>query len=136
MDKLQRKQIKDKIESIPLEDIDFTILYTFPFKDPMVRWVYDNSDNFIFQFEFNNDETQKQTIQILNGDLIPSKPNKFIHKNGQIFYIDGDDEKLFITIRGWGNLTGTGSYNLDGNYAAKIQDTLTEFIIKKLTYVG
>ena len=62
MDKLQRKQIKDKIESIPLEDIDFTILYTFPFKDPMIRWVYDNSDNFIFQFEFNNDETQKQTI--------------------------------------------------------------------------
>jgi len=136
MDKLQRKQIKYKIESIPLEDIDFTILYTFPFKDPMVRWVYDSSDNFIFQFEFNNDETHKQTIQILNGYLIPSKPNKFIHKNGEIFYIDDDGEKLFITIRGWGNLTGTGSYNLDGNYAAKIQDTLAEFIVKKLTYVG
>jgi hypothetical protein len=30
----------------------------------------------------------------------------------------------------------TGSYNLDGNYATKIQDTLAEFIVKKLTYVG
>ena len=35
-------------------------------------------------------------------------------------------------IRGWGNLTGVGAYNLNGDYATKIQDTLAEYIIEKL----
>ena len=29
-------------------------------------------------------------------------------------------------------LTGTGAYNLDSEYACKIQDTLEEFIVEKL----
>ena len=33
MDKLQRKQIKDKIESIPLEDIDFTNKFKHEFNN-------------------------------------------------------------------------------------------------------
>jgi hypothetical protein len=41
-------------------------------------------------------------------------------------------ERECILIRGWGNLTGVGSYNLDGEYAAKIQDTLAEYIVEKL----
>jgi hypothetical protein len=48
-------------------------------------------------------------------------------------HLEKDGErKEFILIRGWGNLTGTGSYNLDGEYAGKIQDTLAEYIVEKL----
>ena len=50
-----------------------------------------------------------------------------------MIYLEKDGErKEFILIRGWGNLTGTGSYNLDGEYAGKIQDSLAEYIVEKL----
>jgi hypothetical protein len=44
-----------------------------------------------------------------------------------------DELTPLILIRGWGNLTGCGAYNLDGEYAGKIQDTLEEYIIEKLS---
>ena len=77
-------------------------------------------------------ETQEKVIQFLNGEYESKLPNKFVHKDGMI-YLDKDEElHEFILIRGWGSLTGTGSYNLDGEYAGKIQDTLAEYIVQKL----
>ena len=35
-------------------------------------------------------------------------------------------------MRGWGMLTGVGGYNLDAEYAAKIQDEFMEYCIKTL----
>ena len=90
--------------------------------------MYDAKDNFIFQFEFNNEETREKIIQILNGELLEYKKNKTESKGGQIFIND----QLAITIRGWGGLTGTGAYNLDGEWAGKIQDSLQKFIVEKL----
>lgn len=125
---------KERIESIPLDELSFRDLYQFPFHQAKFgTWVYDSNSNFIFQFQFNNKETQEKAIQILNGEYESKLPNKFVHKDGTI-YLDVDGElKDFILIRGWGNLTGGGSYNLDGEYAGKIQDTLAEFIVEKLS---
>lgn len=120
---------KKRVESIPLEQLTFRDLYKFPFHQAKYgSWVYDADSNFIFQFEFNNEDTRKKVIDILNGDLLEYKRQEVEHKDGMI-YVDGNE---FILIRGWGNLTGVGAYNLDGDWAAKIQDTLAEYIVEKL----
>ena len=41
-------------------------------------------------------------------------------------------ETRVIDIRGWGNLTGTGGYNLSEESAMIVQDTLAEYIIQRL----
>ena len=120
---------KDRIESIPLEKLSFKDLYQFPCHQAKYgSWVYDANSNFIFQFEFDNIETREKTIKILNGELLEYKKQNVKLKDGVIFV----NEHPFIMIRGWGNLTGVGAYNLNGDYATKIQDTLAEYIIEKL----
>lgn len=120
---------KERIESIPLEELTFKDLYKFPFhQSEYSSWVYDDNSNFIFQFEFRNEETRQKVIDILNGNLSDYKRQDVESKDGMILI----NEKPFILIRGWGNLTGCGAYNLDGEYAAKIQDTLCEYIVEKL----
>lgn len=128
-----KEREKQRIESIPLEEVSFRDLYQFPFHQAKYgSWVYDGNSHFIFQFQINNKITQESCIKILNGEINPTKENKFVHKDGMI-YLDKDEElHEFILIRGWGNLTGTGSYNLGGEYAGKIQDTLAEYIVQKL----
>ena len=120
---------KKRIESIPLEQLSFRDLYKFPFHQAKYgNWVYDSDSNFTFQFEFKGEDTRKKVIDILNGDLLEYKRQDAEHKDGMIT-VDGLD---FILIRGWGNLTGVGAYNLDGEWAGTIQDTLAEYIVEKL----
>ena len=122
-------EIKNRIETKSLEEVTFRDLYTFPFHQcKYSSWVYDADSNFIFQFEFKGEDTRKKVIDILNGDLLEYKRQNVEHKDGMIT-VDGIP---FILIRGWGNLTGVGAYNLDGEYAGKIQDTLAEYIVEKL----
>lgn len=119
---------KERIESIPLNELTFKDLYQFPFHQKYSGWVYDSNDNFLFQFERVEKETREKFIQIINNELTEYKRQDVTSKDGEIF-IDG---KHFITIRGWGNLTGCGAYNLEGDYACKIQDTLLEYIVDKI----
>jgi hypothetical protein len=120
---------KERIEAIPLGELTFKDLYQFPFHQAKYgTWVYDLNSNFIFQFEKVDKDSREKFIQIMNDELTEYKRQDVTSKDGDIF-IDG---KHFITIRGWGNLTGGGAYNLDGDYAAKIQDTLLEYIVEKI----
>jgi hypothetical protein len=43
------------------------------------------------------------------------------------------DNELFILIRGWGNLTGTGAHHFSEEKAVKIQDDFRDWIIYKLS---
>jgi len=120
---------KERIEAIPLEKLTFRDFYEFPFHSAKYgSWVYDANSNFIFEFEFSNKETRQRTLDILNGELTDYKRHIIEYKDGEIF-VNGE---LFLLIRGWGNLTGAGAYNLNGDYAAKIQDTLAEYIVEKI----
>ena len=135
-DKVRQAYLTKKlsIESKHLEEVSFRDLYEFPFKDASYSWVYDKNGNFIFQFEIDNKETREKCLSIINGDLSPTKENSFVHDGG-VIYLEKDSDRLpIILIRGWGNLTGIGAYNLDGKYASKIQDTLAVFIVNQLTF--
>lgn len=123
---------KERIEAIPLEQLSFRDLYKFPFHQAKYgSWVYDANSNFIFQFEFQGD-AREQIIDILNGESLPKIKRELVLKDGTIFINLEDELTPLIMIRGWGNLTGVGAYNLDGEYAGKIQDTLAEYIVEKL----
>ena len=123
---------KERIENISLEKLSFRDLYQFPFHQAKYgSWVYDANSNFIFQFEFRGD-AREQIIDILNGDSLPKIKRELVLKDGTIFINLEDELTPLIMIRGFGNLTGVGAYNLNVEYACKIQDTLAEYIVEKL----
>lgn len=123
------KSEKARIEAIPLEELSFKDIYTEPFIDLMGMGRIYSGDDFAFQFLAGGEETKQKCLQILNGEVKEYKRQNITHKNGEIS-VDGHP---FILVRGWGNLVGTGGYNLDGRWAARIQDSLEEYIVEKLT---
>ena len=123
------KSEKVRIESIPLEDLSFRDIYTMPFEDMMGMGRIYSGDNFTFQFLAGGEETKQKCLQILNGEVKEYKRQNIAHKNGEIS-VDGHP---FILIRGWGRMVGIGGYNLDERWAAKIQDSLAEYIVNKLS---
>lgn len=125
--------LKRRIESKHLEEVSFKDIYEFPFnKMDVIGWVHDSKGNFIFQFITNREENQNKILSILNGEEESNNNNEYIYENGYIDLVKDGERHPLILIRGWGNLTGGGSYGLDEEYAAKIQDTLAEYIISKL----
>lgn len=104
--------------------------------------VYDANSNFIFQFEskFTKDgnfvpgllELQNYVIDSLNNDNKPEKKLDLTFNEDDVNVILLS-EKPFITIRGWGNLTGSGAHRMPPDRAAKIQDDLRDYIISKFT---
>lgn len=118
------------------------------YKFPLHKWdgasfVSDSANNFVFQFEpkFNDKgdyqegwlDTEEKIMNCLNGVYqFANKDLSFYHNEGQIFAKEKQHELHVITIRGWGNLTGTGAHNLKAEEAANIQDTFAEYIVEQL----
>ena len=112
--------------------------YTRPFhQEKYSGWVYDAKDNFVFQFEGDYDEkgNYKEGYRELTENIIFSlndvdhKPLENLElelKNNIELY---KDDKLFITIRGWGGLTGIGGHNFSSEKASKIQDDFVKYFI-------
>lgn len=123
------KTEKARIQAIPLEELSFRDIYTEPFEDMMGMGRIYSGDNFTFQFLAGGEETKQKCLQILNGEVKEYKRQNITHKNGEIS-VDGHP---FILIRGWGGMVGGGGYNLDERWAARIQDSLEEYIVEKLT---
>lgn len=114
-------------------------IYQLPLHKPKYgSWVYDEKSNFVFQFERQYDEKgdyeegwlefEDKIINKLNGDKLIAFDEDFKSEQNDIYY----KEIHVITIRGWGNLTGTGAHNLPVEDAANIQDTFRDFIIETL----
>lgn len=106
-----------------------------------ISWVYDAKNNFVFQFENEFDEKdeykvgikelQKKIIESLNSEEHSPIPTLNLKKDSSIRVYN--NEELFITIRGWGNLTGVGAHNLPSSEAVKIQDNFRDWLIYKLS---
>lgn len=123
------KSEKARIEAIPLEQLSFKDIYTEPFEDMMGMGRIYSGNDFAFQFLAGGEETKQKCLQILNGEVKEYKRQNIAHKNGEIS-VDGHP---FILVRGWGKMVGIGGYNLDERWAAKIQDSLAEYIVNKLS---
>lgn len=133
-----KKAKREKILSIPLEKLTWKDMYEFPFRCMShLDWVHDNEGNFMFQFERGvAKESIDKLIKYLNKEPAASLiiPEKVYHKNGEIYVQPKDSDKEFhvITIRGWGNLTGIGSFNFPGEVGAKIQDTFADWLVEQI----
>jgi hypothetical protein len=105
--------------------------------------IYDGRNRFVAQFEptYNEQrnytdeflELRQKTLFSLNAlGLEPIKGiDLSIGKTDETLILNNGKE--FITIRGWGNLTGIGGYNFDAEKASKIQDDFRDWIIYKLS---
>lgn len=103
-------------------------------------WVYDFNNNFVFQFESRFDskgnylegerELQNKVIESLNSE--ERTPIEGLNLKTESFGEILREDKLFILIRGWGNLTGVGAHNFDEDKAAKIQDNFQEWLLYRL----
>lgn len=99
--------------------------------------VYDANGSFVFQFGSGistaklSAESKRKIIETLNGSEEHTFKSEVFSDSGYII-TNNWDTQVIITIRGWGNLTGTGGYNLPAAVAASVQDTFTEWIIETL----
>lgn len=121
-----------------MQELNF---YTRPFhKAKYSGFVFDAKGNFVFQFEGDYDEkgNHKEGYRELTEDIIfalndiDHKPLENLElelKNNIELY---KDDKLFITIRGWGGLTGIGGHNFTSEKAVKIQDDFVKYFIYKV----
>jgi hypothetical protein len=145
----EMQPIDNPSASIAANDLLAAVLsfYKQPFrKGKYHSWVYDANSNFVFQFESEFDETgeyakgckelQEAVICSINSkEQNPIAELKLsICKNDINLILNND--KPFITIRGWGNLTGVGAHNFSGEKAAKIQDEFRDWLISKLSING
>lgn len=106
-------------------------IYRLPLKPvySYLDWVYDQDDNFVFQFISRDTLMNSLMLDVINGNHVFNNVNEnFHHEDGQIFM----GKKPVILIRGWGNLTGNGSHNLAYEDACNIQDTFAEFVVDQL----
>lgn len=105
-------------------------------------YVYNSQDNegdqlcFMFDldsWDYEKDlEIKEEVIEILNGKIDKKITSKLKIVDGYKIYME---DKPFITIRGWGYLTGhgAGALWLDHNLAKEIQDDFAKWIVDKLT---
>lgn len=139
----KEKFTKEILLKKSVDEVSFTDIYELPLHQARYStWVRDAKDNFVFQFQWFEDSREQQTliIQILNGEITDYKRQNLIHRDGEILLLKDAKgvikEVPLMLIRGWGNLTGSGSYNMPSEYACKIQDSFAEFIISKLSING
>ncbi len=112
----------------------FRDVYQLPFRRRILvdTWIYDEGNNFCFQFEKYREDKNNLFLQVINGDRYLENENlTFHHKDGEI--IDNEGNHL-ITIRGWGNLTSPNCLGFSPEEAANIQDTLADYIIQRLNF--
>lgn len=105
-------------------------IYQFPLrKDKYSSWVRDSKEQFVFEFQFyENEDLSSSLLAVINGVATLTKNLTFAHKGGIIF--DTVTNRELILIRGWGNLTGIGGHNLPAEEAVNIQDTFAELFLR------
>lgn len=110
----------------------FKDIYKFPLHlADLGSWVWDADGNFVFEFEIPNKAERELILFVLNEEEATMNHNlEFYHEDGEIK--ERTKGKTVMTIRGWGNLTGTGTHNLPEKEAANIQDTFAEYIVERL----
>lgn len=127
--------------------MSFSKYYKFPLQlDIFSDKVMTSDDTMAFDFadviygegeeiyEISN-HSQDALVKALNNNLllyhIPDADD-IVLDNADIYIIQNNRRKLFIILRGWGNLTGIGGHRLPDVKAKEIQKEFGEFIISKI----
>lgn len=120
--------------------MEFTDFYKLPLKtyDSGIVWTADDKRAFDFPLKemdndgfYLSDEEMQTIVSIINGEnKVFGSELKLSYNDSYILNEEDGVPKMFISIRGWGALTG--GLHLDNITAIKIQDDFAEFIINKL----
>lgn len=101
---------------------------------PHYVWTKDNemAFNYLDERRLYKYEDTSEIIAIVNAinGYGPGTFNASIHPTqNDVIQIDGEDKLL---IRGWGNLTAPGCYNLKREEAIRVQDDFAKWIVEQL----
>ncbi len=108
--------------------MDFKDYFKFPLKI-VEDLVFTADGKRALDFARNLTNFQRRNIlQILNGEDQRSTDLELTYKDGEVMH----KGEHFITIRGWGYLTGIGGLNLHNDIAEDIQDEFGKYIVLKL----
>lgn len=80
-----------------------------------------------------SEEYQRKVVACINGGTKPTIPLELTYVDSYIYIKINGRVKKFISIRGWGNLTSPGGWNLTDKHAVQLQDEFATFIINQLT---
>lgn len=119
---------------------EFKKYYKFPLKiwDDFYCKVFTQDNNMAFDWRLPNNslyyDTKKMLLDRINGLEVESKgkPTEYYLDGINIMARTVKGEIKVAVIRGWGMLTGSGSYNLDENKTTEIQDAFATYCVKML----
>jgi len=96
------------------------------------EWCTAANQELCFQFrpDINIEEIQR-LIDVINGKQNTIFRHTYTYDSIISHVIE--DGVPFISIRGWGHLTGVGGLNLSDDLAKEIQDDLGNYIVERLT---
>ena len=131
--------------------MDFKTAFKFPLKmDGFGSKVFTKDNDMAFDFMESfmthrgeniliiSKPEQKKIVEIINGNSehLFQKINgklSYSKESSTIFIEINGVKKMFISIRGWGHLTGVGGLKLQPEVAKKLQDEFADYIIEKLS---
>lgn len=154
-----RAEITERISGLALSEISYKDVYTEPYiLDKGVGYVYDSNNNFMFEFpDFILEDTMKIFVDLFNGTsqlshefhgdvMFYTKEDEIFGRYcGDISDFDDEDleeylqpdgsykiERVLIIARGYGNLTGTGGFDLSNQQAIAVQDSMLNGLVGML----
>ena len=131
------------------DKVDFKKGYPFPLKihNNFSVKVFTSTNSMAFDFPLRmlypngytiTDKVKVFILSVLNGEGDISRMGeelklRYQPDNSTIYVNIEGEEREFIIVRGWGNLTGAGGLNLPEKEAAEIQDAFGNYIVESLT---
>lgn len=111
-------------------------VYQPPFRidSNSINYVWANNGTMTMTFSLPNEHKDKQTfidnvVKKLNGDTSVKFDRVFTLRNNIYFHYGG----LFaFSVRGWGELIGSGGFKLPADEAAKVQDEFSKWVLEIL----
>jgi hypothetical protein len=125
LEKYYKKPYKLSMGNI--DTCSYSIAASFPQK-----YINGNAASFSLEAKENivkrlNESEDIKSMNLDNGFLY------YVADNTTIYYIEQDRVMVFLIVRGWGNLTGTGGHNLPKEQAKEIQDLFGNWIVETLS---
>lgn len=115
--------------------MNWTDIWKGPFKNDHYGYIWDNENTMVFTVDDLTEENDKwmnsfcnNIVNVLNGNEPTEKYAGLEIKDGCDLYIN---DEMIGYFRGWGHLTG--GLKLTGEEAVKLQDSLIEFVLNKIS---
>lgn len=108
----------------------FKNYFKFPLIDTAGAYIMTADGQMAFNWCCNlPKETRQEIVDKINGTSNKKSEKEWTIKNNDRIYYD---DKLVLLTRGWGMLTGIGSYGFDEKTALNLQNDFIKYVVEQL----